>query len=82
MKSCLGIFLLAVVIAALALTLVYHTSLNSTLRFEPRDTNAQYINTRRSYRPPAPPKTPRAASPAVGIPYTAQDDEAAEEVEP
>lgn len=38
-------------IVALIVTVIYHTSVNSELRFEPRDANAEYINTRRSYRP-------------------------------
>lgn len=38
-------------VVALVITVIYHTSVNSELRFEPRDANAEYINTRRSYRP-------------------------------
>lgn len=54
MKTCLGSLLLIPVIIALIITAVYHTSVNSELQFEPRDTNAQYINTERSYRPQIP----------------------------
>ena len=51
MKTCLGSLLLVPVILALVITAIYHTSVNSELQFEQRDTNAQYINTARSYRP-------------------------------
>lgn len=51
MKTCLGSFLLIPVILALVVTVVYHISVNSDLRFEAKDTNERYINTERSYRP-------------------------------
>ena len=51
MKTCLGSLLLIPTIIALVGTVVYHASVNSELRFEERDTNAEYINIRRSYRP-------------------------------
>lgn len=58
MKTCLGSLLLIPVILALVATAVYHISVNAELRFEPRDTNEQYINTERSYRPQIPSAPP------------------------
>lgn len=82
MKTCLGSLLLVPVILALVLTVVYHTSVNQEVRFEQRDTNAQYINTARSYRPPEIKEQPKAAAEATH-PATEQlrDDDAAEEVD-
>ncbi len=54
MRTCLGSLLLIPIIFALVGTAIYHTSVNSELRFEERDTNAEYINIRRSYRPKQP----------------------------
>ena len=51
MKSCLGTLLLVPAILALAGTVAYHASMDAGIKFEERDTNAQYINTERSYRP-------------------------------
>lgn len=69
MKTCLGSLLLVPVILALVITAVYHTSVNSELQFEPRDTNAQYINTARSYRPQIKePQKPAEAPPAPAAP--------------
>ena len=91
MKTCLGSLLLVPVILALVITAVYHTSVNSELQFEQRDTNAQYINTSRSYRPqikesekpvgpvPAPPVDKNAPAPAGSVQGLA-DDDIAEEV--
>lgn len=92
MKTCLGSLLLVPVILALVITAVYHTSVNSELQFEQRDTNAQYINTARSYRPqikepekPAPPPAAPAKdakdtpAPAGAVPGLV-DDDVAEEV--
>ena len=92
MKTCLGSLLLVPVILALVITAVYHTSVNSELQFEQRDTNAQYINTARSYRPqikePEKPVSPPAApakdakdtpAPAGAVPGLV-DDDVAEEV--
>ena len=90
MKTCLGSLLLVPVILALVITAVYHTSVNSELQFEKRDTNAQYINTSRSYRPqikeaektaPAAPASndKSAPAPAVAVPGL-RDDDTAEEV--
>lgn len=91
MKTCLGSLLLVPVILALVITAVYHTSVNSELLFEQRDTNAQYINTARSYRPqirepdksaapvPAPPVDKNAPAPAGAVQGLA-DDDVAEEV--
>ncbi len=62
MKSCLVCLLLVPTILALVGTAVYHTSVNSELRFEKRDTNAEYINIRRSYRPKAPEENNTARS--------------------
>ena len=89
MKTCLGSLLLVPVILALVITAVYHTSVNSELQFEKRDTNAKYINTTRSFRPqiketekaePAAPasndkKTP---APAGAVPGLVDDDTAEE----
>lgn len=65
MKTCLGSLLLIPVIIALIITAVYHTSVNSELQFEQRDTNAQYINTERSYRPQVPPRRDTKPQPAT-----------------
>ena len=87
MKTCLGSLLLVPVILALIVSVVYHTSVNSELQFEQRDTNAQYINTSRSYRPqikesPAPAVAPAPAdsdsTPAGAVPGLADDDMAEE----
>ena len=51
MKTCLDTLILVPAILGLALTVVYHASMDADLKFEERDTNAQYINTERSYRP-------------------------------
>lgn len=90
MKTCLGSLLLVPVILALVVSIVYHTSVNSELQFEQRDTNAQYINTARSFRPqikePEKPATPPAPAsdkepptPAGAVPGLV-DDDVAEEV--
>ena len=65
MKTCLGSLLLVPVILALVITAVYHTSVNSELQFEKRDTNAQYINTARSYRPQIKEQPVREEAPAT-----------------
>lgn len=77
MKSCLGSLVLVVTIGAVALTAAYHAAVNSNLRFEPRHSQAEYINTRRSYRPPVQ-RQPKHTAPAA----TLQDDDIAEEVAP
>ncbi len=51
MKTCLGSLLLVPTLIALVVTAIYHLSVNSELRFEQRDTNTEYINVNRSYRP-------------------------------
>lgn len=89
MKTCLGSLLLVPVILALVASVIYHTSVNSELQFEQRDTNAQYINTARSFRPqikeaektipPAPAPAPDAPTPAGAVPGLV-DDDVAEEV--
>lgn len=81
MKSCLGTLALAITGLAIIITMVYHTSVNSELRFETRDSHVEYINTRRSFRPqnvPAKDQPAPAAQPQLNI----QDDDVAEEVEP
>lgn len=67
MKSCLAGLLIVIILGSIVITMAYHASVNSELRFEMRDSHVEYINTRRSYRPPkiqqghpAPP-TPTAA---------------------
>ena len=82
MKTCLGSLLLVPVILALIGTVIYHASVNQEARFEPRDTNAIYINTQRSYRPPiAAPPTRAVEAPHISTPQL-RDDDTAEEVEP
>ncbi len=81
MKSFLGGLLLMMAIVALVLTVVYHTSVNSELRFEPRDSHEEYINTRRSYRPRIT-KTPPPPAPVPTQPtQLPPDEDVAEEVE-
>lgn len=92
MKTCLGSLLLVPVILALVITAVYHTSVNSELQFEQRDTNAQYINTARSFRPqikepekpaaspPAPARNNQDAPAPAGAVPGLMDDDVAEEV--
>lgn len=77
MKSCLGCLLLVIALGAVVLTVAYHASVNSELRFETRDSHVEYINTHRSYRPPRAKQAPPTATP-----LNMADDEAAEEVEP
>ncbi|MDO4751631.1 MAG: hypothetical protein Q4A24_05945 [Akkermansia sp.] len=76
MKTCLGGVLLLLAVIFVVVTVAYHTSVNSTLTFEPKDAGADYINTQRSYRPPrvATPKPRAAAKPQFC------DDEEAEAV--
>ena len=90
MKTCLGSLLLVPVILALVITAIYHTSVNSELQFEKKDTNAQYINTSRSFRPqvkeaekpaaPIPAKTDKNAPVPAGAVPGLVDDDTAEEV--
>lgn len=56
MKTCLGCCVLMPVLAAAILTLAYHVVVNTELEFERRDPQSEYINTRRSYRPPVRPR--------------------------
>ena len=71
------------------ITAAYHTSVNSELQFEKRDTNAQYINTSRSFRPqikeaekpaPAAPtgSDKNTPTPAGSVPGLLDDDTAEE----
>ena len=78
MKSCLASLLLLITLGGLIITVVYHASVNSELRFETRDSHVEYINTRRSYRPP---KVQPQQQSAPAAPVFA-DEEVAEEVEP
>ena len=74
---------LLLVVLSLVITIFYHVSVNSELRFEPRDANAEYINTRRSYRPQIKREDDKAASTSKPDSSPAlQDDETAEEVTP
>lgn len=80
MKTCLGSLLLLPTLAAVIITVIYHTSVNSELRFEQRDSNEEFINTRRSYRPQirreeAPKSGQKSSLPAL------QDDDTAEEAD-
>lgn len=83
MKGCLAGMVLLLVVLSLVITIFYHVSVNSELRFEPRDANAEYINTRRSYRP----QIKREDDKQQGAnkqdqPPALLDDETAEEVTP
>ncbi len=51
MKTCLGSLLLVPTLLALIGSAIYHISVNSELCFEERDSNTEYINVNRSYRP-------------------------------
>lgn len=53
MRTCLGLLFLFAVLAETALTVAYHTSINAGIRFEQKESNLEFINTRRSYRPQA-----------------------------
>ncbi len=78
MRTLLGSLLLVPVLLALVATLVYHASVNAELRFEQRDSNAGYINTARSFRPPVQKEQPkRAAEAKEGADF--KDDAVAEE---
>ena len=80
MKTCLGSLLLIPTLAAVVLTVVYHASVNAELRFEQRDSDTEYINTARSYRPPVKKEKPRAIVTPAALPDM-KDDDAPEEVE-
>lgn len=80
MKTCLGSLLLIPTLAAVVLTVVYHASVNAELRFEQRDSDTEYINTARSYRPPVKKEKPRAIVTPAALPEM-KDDDAPEEVE-
>lgn len=79
MKTCLGSLLLIPTLAAVVLTVVYHASVNGELRFEQRDSDSEYINTSRSYRPPAKKEKPRSIVTPAALPEM-RDDDAPEEV--
>lgn len=78
MKSFLGALFLMITGSAIVITMVYHTSVNAELRFEPRDSHEEYINTRRSYRPRRPQNAPAPPAQEIKLP----DDDTAEEVNP
>lgn len=78
MRSCLASLLLLITLGGIIITVAYHASVNSELRFETRDSHVEYINTRRSYRPP---KTQPRPPANTATPEFA-DEEVAEEVEP
>ena len=80
MKTCLGSLLLIPTLAAVVLTVVYHASVNAELRFEQRDSDSEYTNTARSYRPPVKKEKPRAIVTPAALPDM-KDDDAPEEVE-
>ena len=80
MKTCLGSLLLIPTLAAVVLTVVYHASVNAELRFEQRDSDSEYINTARSYRPPVKKEKPRAIVTPAALPDM-KDDDAPEEAE-
>ncbi len=51
MRTCLGLLFLFAVLAETVLTVAYHTCVNAGIRFEQKESNLEFINTRRSYRP-------------------------------
>ncbi len=79
MKTFFAVLLLLIALIGVAVTAVYHTSVNSETRFVPRVSHDEYINTRRSFRPrvarPIPTSQPVHTD-------ALQNDDAAEEVEP
>lgn len=52
MRSCMAIIVFTFVFGALLLSLLYNITFLSSLSFEKKETLPDYINTRRSYRPP------------------------------
>ena len=62
MRVFLSIILLIFTIVAVVATVVYNTSINSQLSFKQKQDNSDYINTQRSYRPPAP-QVPKPTAP-------------------
>ena len=79
MKTFLAALLLLTALIGVAVTAVYHTSVNSETHFVPRVSHEEYINTHRSYRP----HVQRPVPTAQPVPNDAlQNDDAAEEVEP
>jgi len=53
MRSCLAIIVFILVLAALILSLLYNIFFMNSLSFDEKEKLPDYINTRRSYRPPA-----------------------------
>ncbi len=66
MRTCLGILLMVPALIGLAITGIYHVSVNSQLRFEKVDTQDAYINKQRSYRAPQPGTEPGATTERTG----------------
>lgn len=62
MKTCLGMLLMLPALIGLAVTGVYHVSVNSSLHFEKLDSQEDYVNKHRSYAPTDPTQAPAAAS--------------------
>lgn len=77
MKTCLCSLLLLFTIFFVVMTVIYHTSVNGELRFEEKDTNTEYINTNRSYRPPARKEQSKPVAPPVPVEF--KDDDTPEE---
>ena len=74
----MGALILTITVSAAVITMVYHTSVNAELRFEPRDSHEEYINTRRSYRPRHIQNVPTPPVRDLEL----HDDDTAEEVNP
>lgn len=68
MRTCLGILLMVPALIGLAITGIYHVSVNSQLRFEKVDTQDAYINKQRSYRAPQPGEEAEARPESNGAP--------------
>ena len=66
-----------IAVGAVVITIVYHASVNAELRFEPRESHEEYINTRRSYRPRKPQNVPLPPAKDIDL----RDDDTAEEVD-
>ncbi len=64
MKTCLGMLLMLPALIGLAVTGVYHVSVNSSLHFEKLDSQEDYVNKHRSYAPADPTQAPTEASAA------------------
>ncbi len=79
MKMFFAVVILLTALIGVTATAVYNTSVNSEMRFVPRVSHEEYINTRRSYRP----RVRRPIPTSQPVPNDAlKNDDAAEEVEP